>query len=642
MKKKINYESKYFSKKNIKKTNQVYIVLSLLIFIFIIIIIALFAIFKDNEKLELKRTKIDELTIKNEINLYLKLKEYSILSSKIDEYIEQKPEKKLLKQLIYLKIYLILLTNNVDEISQFIDKYKKILSKEDTNFLYGYIYYIQKNYKTSKNYLLKIQTNKILYRDSSIILAKIYLEENDYVKAINILEKIQIKDTVILYNLAYLYLVKNELKKAFEYINQIKIFDNDNQIIKFKSDLLKIRITIDDEQYDQAFNFINNIKDYPFLQDTYLYNYLIIKRYINKNKIDKFDDSSKEYFNIIKEINSNKENYPYLIYQLMFLILYFENQNQIALKFYEENKSEILKTDFEKYFIIALDIYNKTGNYKKVIDSLEYNIIGSFSEKYFILALNFFYNASIHEKNYEKFIEFAENLLNSREEKLVILNLIIESYIHQGKLDEGIKYLINNNSFTSFPPYYYILLAKLYMAKNDEINAIKNLKIVEKMDLNEFDRDEIYLIMSQYYLKTKKLDDFKKLFSLISEKIKNKPENLFILLEYYIETANYEEAIKISEIIIKQGKDNKEVLFYLAKSYYKIKEYEKASIYFSRLLEISSNLSEKAIFAVYLGNCNAYIGNMKSAKFYYKQAEIWDKNQSYSLINSQILEKLEQ
>ncbi len=640
MKKKINYESKYFSKKNIKKANQVYIVLCLLIFIFIVIIIALFAIFKDNEKIELKRTKIDELTIKNEINLYLKLKEYSILSSKIDEYIEQKPEKKLIKQLVYLKIYLILLTNNVDEIYQFIDKYKKILSKEDTNFLYGYIYYIQKNFKTSKNYLLKIQSNKILYRDSSIILAKIYLEENDYVKAINILEKIQIKDTVILYNLAYLYLVRNELKKALEYINQIKMFDNDNQIIKFKSDLLKIRIAIDDEHYDQAFNFINNIKDYPFLKDTYLYNYLIIKHYINKNKIDKVD-SSKEYINIIKEINSNKGNYPYLIYQLTFLILYFENQNEIAIEFYEENKSEILKTDFEKYFILALDIYNKTGNYKKTIDSLEYNIFGSFSEKYFILAFKFFYDASIHERNYEKFIEFSENLLNSREEKLVILNLIIESYIHRGKLDEGIKYLTNNNSFTSFPPYYYLLLAKLYMAKNDVINAIKNLKIVEKMDLNEFDRDEIYLIMSQYYLKTKKLDDFKKLFSLISEKIKNKPENLILLLEYYIETANYEEAIKIAQIIIKQGKDNKEVLFYLAKSYYKIKEYEKASIYFSRLLEITSNLSEKSIFAVYLGNCNAYIGNMKSAKFYYKQAEIWDKNQSYSLINSQILEKLE-
>ncbi|MFN3411896.1 MAG: tetratricopeptide repeat protein, partial [Exilispira sp.] len=511
---------------------------------------------------------------------------------------------------------------------------KKYLNKDDYNFISGYTNYLQKNYEISKKYLEKIKNNSAIYRDGAIILSKIYLEEKKIEDAIRILDNINNKDNVIYYNLAYLSLLKNELKLAVKYAENIEKLELDEQIVLFKSILLKTRIYVENEDYYSGLKEINRISQYPYLQDTYLYNLLIIKHKLLS------DDNLIEYKKIIDELNKNKGKYPDLLYKLMFIILYFEKYYDLAIDFYENTKEIILKDDYEKYIIITADLYNKKGIYKKTIELLNYNILSSLSENYFKIAFNYFYEGMLAEKKYDQFFDICKNLLKIRNEKDLILNLLVENFITIQRYDEGIQYLLSIKSYKSYPPYFYLLLAKLYIAKKDITNAYLNLKIVEKMDLKEYNRDEIYIFMAKYYLMIKKLDDFKNLFSLISEKEKNKSENFLLFLEYYYKSGNYNEIIKLEEIINQEYLKDRLVLFYLAKAFYKNKNYEKAIIYFSKLLEKTERPDEKAIYAIYLGNCYAYIDNLSSAYLYYKEAEIWDKNQSYSLVNRQILEKV--
>ncbi len=632
MKKKIIYESKYFAKKTDKKSIQTYIVLGFLVFIFIVIIAALFFLFGNKDESRFVSQKYDEYEIKKEIRLFLKLKEYELLNSKIDEYLDQKVDKKLAKNLIYLKSLILITLNDTDQIKIFVEKYKKILGKDDYYFLNGYLNFIKKNYDDAKKYLNKINKTSALFRDSAIILAKIFFNENKIDEAIKSLDKVDNKDDAILYNLAYLSLIKNDLSSAQLYINSIGKIIQNSQTLSFKVDLLRMQISIENENWDIAKDSLINISEYPFLDETYFYNLLLISF--------KSNDSNRQvnYLKVIDKIKENN-NYSFSLYQLIFTILYFENMNKKAIEFFEENKEKILKSEYEKYLASAIDLYDKTKNYSKIDEILDFNLLNSISEKYFEFYFQIYYKALLNERKLEKFNQVCIDLLKFRNEKYLILNLLVESYINQKKYDEGINYLLNTSLLTNYPPYYYLFLAKLYIFKEDEKNAIKNLKIIEKMNLEGYDKDEIYSFICSYYLKTKKLDDFKKLFSLISEEGKNKIENLNLLLRYDYITKNYDEIIKLANKISEKGIDDKNIIFYIAKAYYEKKEYSKSAIYFSNLLEKEKNLKEKAILAIYIGNCNAYLGNFSTAKFFYKQAMVWDENQTYSIVNTQILEK---
>jgi len=632
MKKKISYESKYFTKKANKKSIQTYIVLCFLIFIFIVIIAALFFLFGNKVENAFINQKYDEYEIKKEVRLFLKLKEYELLDSKIDEYLNLKIDKKLVRNLIYLKSLILMTLNDSEKIKAFADKYKKILSKDDYNFLNGYLNFIKKNYDDTKKYLYKINKTSLLYRDSAIILAKILFAENKVNEAIKVLEKVDNKDDAVLYNLAYLFLSKNDFASAQLYINSIGKIVQNFQTLSFKVDLLRLQISIENESWDIAKNSLVNIHEYPFLDETYFYNLLLVSFKSSDN------DRQDNYLKVIEKTKEN-DNYSFSLYQLIFTVLYFENMNKKAVEVFEDYKERILQGEYEKYLACALDLYDKTENYTKIVDMLDFNLLNSISEKYFEFYFQIYYKAMLNEKRLDQFNEICFNLLKTRNEKYLILNFLVESFINQKKYDEGINYLLNYSLITNYPPYYYLFLAKLYIYKGDERNAIKNLKIIEKMNLEGYDKDEIYSFICSYYLKTKKLDDFKKLFSLISEEGKNKFKNLQLLLKYDYISKNYDEIIELSNRISEKGIHDKNLLFYMAKAYYEKKEYSKATIYFSNLLESSKSLKEKAIFAIYLGNCNAYLGNFSSAKFFYKQAMVWDNNQTYSIVNTQILEK---
>ncbi|MEJ5273027.1 MAG: hypothetical protein WH035_02755, partial [Spirochaetota bacterium] len=102
---------------------------------------------------------------------------------------------------------------------------------------------------------------------------------------------------------------------------------------------------------------------------------------------------------------------------------------------------------------------------------------------------------------------------------------------------------------------------------------------------------------------------------------------------------NYDEIIEISGKLPDKIMEDKTIIFYIAKAYYEKKQYSQAIILFSKLIEKVDNFKEKSIFAIYIGNCNAYLGNYSTAKFFYKQALLFDKEQTYSIVNNQILEK---
>jgi len=56
------------------------------------------------------------------------------------------------------------------------------------------------------------------------------------------------------------------------------------------------------------------------------------------------------------------------------------------------------------------------------------------------------------------------------------------------------------------------------------------------------------------------------------------------------------------------------------------------------LEELEKNLKSKAIYAIYLGNSYAYLGNVQESLFFYKQAAVWDPDQNYSMLNSKMIE----
>ncbi len=631
MKKKIDYESKYFSQKKDKKNIQTYIVLGFLTLIFFIIILALFFLFGNKDETGKINLKYDDFEIKREIRLLLKLKEYEILNSKIDEYLNQKIDKELKKNLLYLKVLILITLNDTSEINLFIEKYKKSLTNEDYCFLKGYSNYLIKNYKNSKEYLIKIRNTNSLYRDSAIILAKIFIEEKNLDEAIKVLVKIQDKDDVILYNLAYLYLIKNDLSMAQFYVNQIGKTIKKIENISFKIDLLKLHVSIENENWEIAKDSLENLKDYKFLEETYLYNLILVDY---KSKIDQ-----NNYSFFLEKLKEEENSFSYPIYQLIFVTMFFNNMDNLAISFFEENKDKILQKEYEKYYALILYLYNKNKNYDKIINQIDFNLLNLVSKKYFPYFYRIYYESMINEKQYDKFLEISNNLLKFRDEKYLILSLIIDSMILQKKYDDGINYLLNSSILSNYPPYYYLLLAKLYIEKGDEKNAIKNFKIIEKMNLDGYDKDNIYSFICYYYLKTKKLDDFKKLFSLISDEGKKKKENINLLFKYDFLIKNYDEIIELSGKLPDNIKEDKTIIFYIAKAYYEKKQYSQAIIFFSKLIEKVDNFKEKSIFAIYIGNCNAYLGNYSTAKFFYKQALIFDKEQTYSIVNNQILEK---
>ncbi|GEM_PF-1931079 len=635
MKKKIVYESKYLAKKSEKKTSQVYIVLGFLAFIFIVIIVVLFLLF-GNEGIKdfNNKVKYDDLLLKNEIKLYLNLNEYENLNLKIDDYLKEDLNLKLKKNLVYLKLYILLTLNDISRLKEFLLQFKKQISKEDFYFINGYIYFLQKNYKMAIKELKKIGNNKNLFRDCAILLSKIYIEENNYKEAIDILEKIQDKDAIILYNLSYLYLSLNEMDKSLFYAKEIDKFNFQKDNLLFKPELIKTRISMENKSYVDALSYLDNIKEFPFLTQTYIYNRLVCEHLILK------DNDKNNYKNFIDKIYQSHENFPYLIYQLIFAILYFEKQDDLAIEFFEKNKDNILLKDYEKYLALAMDLYNRTKNFDKSLKIISEINLSNISEKYFNLLLFLYYQSAKGGNALDQFEIECKNLIKSKDEKIYILNLLTQSLIENNKVEDGLRFLLNEKLFDIYPAQYYINLAKLYIAKNDEENVIKYLKIIEKIDIEDINKDEVYSFLCSYYLKTKKLEDFKNLFSLISEEGRESKENLLLFLEYSIKIKDYDSIIKISDNLIEKFIDDEKILFYIAKSYYEKKDYDKAIIYFSRLFEREKNKKTKAGYAIYLGNCFAYIQNISTALFYYKQAYLIDNEQTYSKINSQILEKL--
>lgn len=629
MKNQLNYKSKYFSSKK-KISRQALIVVAFLFFIFLIILFVMIMAFSNSNEEKSRSIMFDETSIKSELRFFWDLKEYDILEGKVDKYLEQKLPKKLYENLLVVKQYILLIKNDSHGIANYLEKYRKKISKSDYYFLSGYKCYLDKDYKNSLKYFSKISKDEQIYYDAAVISGKIYLEKNDLNSAINTLNGIRNKDSLIFYDLAVLYSLKSDFNLAVSELERISKDFIDEEILDFKPSLLLVRSYIELGDYEKASNNIKSLGDYPFLIDTYLYNFILVS--YKTGNIDNLE-------NIYVELIQN-DNYPPEVYQIYYIVNFFNGDYQKAIEIFKSKKDKIFisKDSYNKMLFLQVYMLDKKKAYDDINELLNFNILSSVDAQYLPFFLSIYKDAMIGTGKAEQLEVTLFSLLKSRNEKLIILQELSDLYILSGNIDKGISLLHDEKIIGNKPAEYYLILAKLYIAKKDYENASKILDTVSRMDIDSVSKDKVFSQLAYFSLILKKYDDFERNYSMISESQKNTPDNQLLYLNYAISTRDYQKIIDYSSSLLEKYPDDKNMLFYLGIAYYETKQFSNSIPVFARLIEIEKNLKSKAIYAIYLGNSYAYLGNIQESLFFYKQAAVWDPDQNYSMLNSKMIE----
>lgn len=569
------------------------------------------------------------------------------------------------KKILYLSIFFAITgcqTNNVKETSSpkeksfFIPFFNEVInykSEEETNTNVinekEYMYLImQGQLELNKNNNLKAleyfeKSMNIRYTDISYTILDIYFKEKNYLKSMEIANKIYTSNRIVTKNKDYenliIYLFNNENLKSIEIINKLikNINTNENNVnnlgmqvniykeiadimifTRNELSIIKDKINKDDftlieffymynlsnqkgEEPDEVLNYLITNKN----KNNLLHNFTVFRvGYIENYHIDSYKDE-------VKYVIDNVDNYKFDLS----ILEKFYNYN---LEEYEILKSKLIKKYASDYnFWIFLSILEKEDKTKSLLNSLKaYKIIKRdkvlVQNKEFLISN--IINLQIENNNFniKPFVnDYKEYSKKEMAVSFMILNMINKNkfnYNHILKYQStipktDIDLLISKN-------YYYLEKyneALIYINKSEEeisnnleINLYKILILGEKNKKIGLNEAEIF------YNDNKNIDS-----------------KLILLYMNYLNNIKLQESLKESDLIQLKSKeqiqidDFKQLPLYLsAQLNYKLKKYNEAKEIFD-LMIIDSNYAYLADYGRILWHLN----QKEDAIKYFKQSK---------------------
>ena len=428
----------------------------------------------------------------------------------------------------------------------------------------------QKNYNNAIELYNEI-IPKFPYDDNIFYKKGICLENmEEYQEALKNFEQgldINKSNIDCLYHKGYCCDILNNKKQALKCYDDIIKSKEKNIDNKIKEDclILKSKILIDDEKYDDALQGLNEaLRLNP--DNSYIYFY---KGFIN-NKKGEHQEALNNYLKSI-EIN-NKDKIIYYNLGLAYLeISDFEKSLNYL------NKSFELDNTFYQALIKSGEVLLKSKEYDKSIEIFD-KILNNEKEKNNELALLRKGDALFMKNNFKEALELYENVLklNENNEEALIGAGICERKLF--KLDEAINYydrvlkINNNNENVLYNKAIALSLKGNNQDSNDLLTKAKSIKdsedILYAFELNNLNDKNYSKVNEEFdnYIKENKQITNPGLYNIKAQSLlhEEKYDEAFKYIEQALElNPNYTYAINTkANILDKTGKKDEALLLY--------------------------------------------------------------------------------
>ncbi len=426
----------------------------------------------------------------------------------------------------------------------------------------GELYYLMQNISRACHYLEKVIAAAPEHIESLTLLRKIYSENEDLPKALELAEKcleIDGNDDNILEFI--------KLAAKLKYFDKIKIFENESQ--KNPKILYEIANALyQNNDRKEAENICLNACSQNIENEDILL--LLGKIYYDENEFLK----AKEIFNRFSKTVGNAEILNYLG---LFAI------------------DDMNFTDAIKYFSKACNINDKNSKY------------------FFNLGNAYFFNGWYDEAaaSYLSAVKISQDNLDYRY-SLAYLYYDTQKY---EKAQKEIDFILACDETYSKA---VVLNALLKYEKKDFLGAKNDLEMNIKNNAKD---DFTYLSLAKVYTE---LDMYEKAESALNEVISNNPDNLDYLCrlgEIYIKQNKFETALKIAQKVLDKNENYIQGYILGAKASYKMNDIAKTIIYAQNAVSLDMNFS-KGYY--YLGLARFMQKDYEEAEECLKRALLYD------------------
>lgn len=445
--------------------------------------------------------------------------------------------------------------------------------------------------------------------DKDFLIASYLFNQEEYEKAITILEKIykDYKDEVIIIKLANSYIGLRKPEKAREILEEAISSGTfkDNPDVNFH--LGKILIDF--------FNEAENAKKY-------------LEVAAKNSDNEEYKEYLAIYYETMKDYASAIGIYNELIKQNENPEYYYKRGTlYIRLGIIKEGVEDLLKSDELmpnlRARLMLSDIFINQKEYEKAVEYLEKAIELNDQFPTVQLRLSEVYKKLGDTENYLKVLEDIVDKFQG-EERSYILRQIATGYFDKGDYEKAEKYLSKIVVENPDDTQALFFLGVAYEAKGDFENA---LKYYEKTLQIRSDYVEPRKRIAYIYFNQKKYQEALNTLDKIADI--DRDIDFYRLKAAVLEEENkVDEAISVTEEGLKKNPDSEELLFSLAVLKEKRKEYEETIKILKKLIEINP---ENAVYLNFLGYLYADLNrNLDEAyKLIEKALKIEPENAAY-------------
>jgi len=433
----------------------------------------------------------------------------------------------------------------------------------------------------------KYPKDKQLY----LLLSDIYVIQNQYKKAIDILIKSGIKTFDVYKNIALLYAQMGDVNNAINYLMQARQFSTKGEVYFYIS------------QVYYKFDFNDNAFRYLQMSASYKYPKAYIALgdiYVKQNN---YSNALKYYEDFLKLPDNNKEETVYVYTTLASIYYSVDKDLKKAIEYYKK-AYELDKSQLNLERLSYLLLQNQ--NYKEVVNLLSNNenIEHSSTLRYFLgvayFSLKDFKQALLEFSN----VDFASDLYTDAQVKKALCYL--ETKEPQKAVETIQKVIETNPNEELYKTYFYILNKQKDW--DGLISALKQSTKVLK------DKEKIYFYLADVYYDKK--HDKQKAIHYLDEALRinpNDPEVLNYLGYLYIdENIDVKAGIEMVQKALRIQPNNPYYLDSLGWGYYKEKRFKLALYY----LEKANRLLKKpeSTIALHLAKVYNALGYKTKAK----------------------------
>ena len=511
--------------------------------------------------------------------------------------------------------------------------------KEDAALNYAKLSYEEGNpFKNVAEVLqeyLKNYPKSKAYNEINELVVSSFINERDFIGAINFLEKKKSKENIALSLEVSLYrgiqlFNDRKLKEALPFFTKSK--KSENIKVNQKAQYWEAETTYRLENYKDALEkFINlkklqennSEKEFSLIEYNIGYTFFKLKEYekasmsfINFLKKDNIEDDVKndalirlgDSFFATRNYSKAIESYQTVVKELGAESDYAQYQIGISFGFLDNNKLKIeaLKSVVNNYQISLLKddaLYQLANTYTAIKDHknahiaydrlLEKHPKSVFLPKALVRQGLLYYNDNQNEKALEKYKQTTSQFPNSPDAFEAVANAR-NIYIDKGDLEEYVNWMQTlkfiNVTNADLDNTTYAVAEKKYFESKDGNDIVKSL-----FNYTRSFPDGIHKLKANFYLAEIlfKVKEFKKAivnYEVVLEEEQNEfsEESLSKLSQIYLEQGNFNNALPLLDRLEQEAYSTENVLFAqsnLMKGYYEIEAYDFAIEYAKKVLQ---------------------------------------------------------